>query len=420
MEFEGQNSADNSINVNEQHFINPDCSIDIMLIFSTSITNTIRGAKDNMKNKHLYNNLYIIAGLFITALMSSCGKSNPKPQTTTVVTAKPVTFGLIEYGTGTDNRIFIPISQIGTKTVDYPLVFDTGSTGLTLDATDIIPASMISSAGIQITGDSVVVNGITITNQTATMSYGDANAPTVEYGNLAYADFTVGDNKGSINIKRVPFFLYYKILDANKNQYPPHSADIFGVGTGFSFTNKNIVSPMSIYNPGTGLTKGFKLAMLNNADFNSSGTYVAGLFTAGLTSADRFSSGFIMHPLGYSTDGGYSPNIPATITYGSNSTAAEILFDTGTPSITLIEDPKANSVNKTLNSLGALPSGTVVGITTNRGFKFNYTVTANNNLTTVQNPNNSNDYRSIVSIDFFTQNEFLTDYDHNEIGLKNN
>jgi hypothetical protein len=373
-----------------------------------------------MKNKHLYNNLYILLALFITVLISSCGKSNTKPKTTTVVTAKPVTFGLVEYGTGTDNRIFIPVTQVGTKTVNYPLVFDTGSTGLTLDATDIIPASMITSAGIQVTGDSVVVNGITITNQTATMSYGDANAPTVEYGNLAYANFTIGDNQGNIKIQRVPFFLYYKILDSKKNPYPAHSADIFGVGTGFSFTNKNIVSPMSIYDPGAGLTKGFKLALLNNADFNSSGTYVAGLFTAGLTTADRFSSGFIMHPLGYSTDGGYSPNIPATVTYGSNTTSAEILFDTGTPSITLIEDPKASSVNKTLNSLGALPSGTVVTITTNRGFKFNYTVTANNNLTTVQNPNNSNDYRSIVSIDFFTQNEFLTDYDHNEIGLKNN
>jgi len=359
--------------------------------------------------------------LLITALViSSCSKHNNTPKPVTTNTAKPVTFGLIEYGNGTDNRIFIPVMHVGTQTVNYPLVFDTGSTGLTIDANGIIPASMITSSGIQMTGDSVVVNGITITNQTTTMSYGDANAPTVEYGNLAYADFTVGDNNGSISIQRVPFFLYYKILDGNKNPYPPHSADIFGVGTGFSFTNKAIVSPLSIYNPGTGLTKGFKLAMLNGADFNSSGQYVAGLFTAGLTDADRFSSGFVMHPLSYSSDGGYSPDIPATITYGNTSTSAEILFDTGTPAITIIEDRNANSVKKSLNSLGDLPMGSVVTITTNRGFKFTYTVNATNNLTTVENPNKSGDYRSIVSIYFFMQNEFLTDYDHNVIGLKNN
>jgi hypothetical protein len=280
---------------------------------------------------------------------------------------------------------------------------------------------MITSSGITVTGDSVVVNGITITNQTTTMSYGDANAPTVEYGNLAYADFTLGDNNGSISIKRVPFFLYYKILDGNQNPYPPHSADIFGVGPGFSFTNKNIVSPLSLYDPGTGLTKGFKLATLNNSDFTSAGMYVAGLLTIGLTDADRFSSGFIMHPLGYSSEGGYSPNIPATITYGSTSTAAEILFDTGTPAITIIEDPKAtNSVKKTLNSLGDLPSGSTVSITTNRGFTFSYTTSATSNLTTVENPNQSGDYRSILSINFFVQNEFLTDYQNNIIGLKNN
>lgn len=379
-----------------------------------------------MTKKHFYTIFINTATALIIALsISSCSKHNNSPAPVTVVTAKPASLGLIQFGSvdnnkDTDKRIFIPISQVGTQKVTYPLVFDTGSTGLTLDATGIIPATMITSSGIQVIGDSIVVNGITITNQTATMSYGDANAPTVEYGNLAYANFTIGDNNGNINIKRVPFFLYYKIASSTIT-YPPHSADIFGVGTGYSFTNKNIVSPLSIYNPGTGLTKGFKLAMLNNANFSllSSGKYVTGLLSVGLTESDRFSSGFIMHPLGYSSNGGYSPDIPATITYGNNSTSAEILFDTGTPLITIIEDKNAKSINKTLNSIGSLPSGSVVTITTNQGFKFQYTVDAHNKLTTVQNPNNSNDYRSIVSLNFFTQNEFLTDYDHNVIGLKN-
>lgn len=372
-------------------------------------------------NKKFYNSLYA-AALFATVLMASCGKSNTSPKTTTVATAKPVTFGLYEYGESGSGRIDIPVTKVGTQTVAYPLVFDTGSTGLTLDATGIIPASMITSTGITVTGDSVVVNGITITNQTTTMSYGDANAPTVEYGNLAYADFTVGDANGSINIKRVPFFLYYKILDGSGNQYPAHSADIFGVGTGYSFTNKNIVSPLSLYDPGTGLTRGFKLATITSSYFSVSNqlTYVPNVFTVGLTQDDRFSSGFVMHPLSYSSDGGYSPDIPATISYGGTSTAAEILFDTGNPQIVFIEDKNANGTKKTVNSLGDLATGSVVTVTTNQGFKFSYTVSANSFLTTVQNPNQSNDYRSIFSIYFFTQNEFLTDYDHNIIGLKNN
>lgn len=381
-----------------------------------------------MKNKYFYNNVYLVLAIFISVAIASCSKSKVAPKTAVVVTAKPASIGLTQYGaldgSDTDKRIFVSVTQIGTQKVNYPLVFDTGSTGLTMDAYGIVPASMITSAGIQIAGDSVVLsNGITVTNQTATMSYGDANAPTVEYGNLAYANFTVGDNNGNISIKRVPFFLYYKIVDGNNVPYTIHHfADIFGVGPGKSFTNSNIVSPLSIYDPGKGLTKGFKLATLNNSDFSLSdnGKYVSGLLTVGLTSADRFSSGFIMHPLNYSSDGGYSPNIPATISYGNTSTTAEILFDTGTPLITIIEDPKANSVKKTLNSIGDLPSGSVVTITTNRGFKFRYTVFPNDNLTTIENPNKSNDYRSILSLNFFTQNEFLTDYENNVIGLKNN
>lgn len=377
-----------------------------------------------MINKY-FRNIANTAAVLISALaMSSCSKHNNTPKPVTPVIATPAKLGLVQFGfldanKDTDKRIFVPITQVGTQKVDYAVFFDTGSTGLTMDAHGLIPASMITTSGLQFTGDSTTVNGITITNQTATMSYGDANSPTVETGNLAYASFTVGDNTGNISIKRVPFFMYYMINGSTK--YPDHELDIFGVGPGYSFTNSNIVSPLSVYDAGSGLTRGFKLAMLNNGDFSlgDNGKFVTGLFTVGLTPTDRFSSGFIMHTLEYSSDGGYSPNIPATITYGNTSTSTQILFDTGTPLITVIEDKNANSVKKSLNSVGALPSGSVVSITTNRGFKFSYKVDANDNLTTVQNPNSANDYRSIISLNFFTQNEFLTDYDNNIIGLKN-
>jgi hypothetical protein len=139
---------------------------------------------------------------------------------------------------------------------------------------------------------------------------------------------------------------------------------------------------------------------------------VENLLTLGLTSADLNSSGFIMHPLSIIDQGGYSPDIPGTITYNGNTISATLLFDTGTPSITIIEDKTA--------SIGNLPKNTVVTVTTNKGFTYTYTTTDTNNLTEVQNPNNTKDYRSIFSIDFFVDNEFLTDYAGHQIGLKNN
>jgi hypothetical protein len=274
---------------------------------------------------------------------------------------------------------------------------------------------MITDAGIQVTGDSTVVNGITVTSKTAIISFGDATGTTKEYGTLAYANITAGNSLGSISLKRVPFFLYYKIVDSQGNKYAAHAADVFGVGPGNSNTRSEITSPLRFFTYGTGLTSGFKLATLNTASFPATPTYVANLLTIGLTASDlASSSGFIMHTLTYYNSGGYSPNIPGTITYSGKTIAASLLFDTGTPSVSTIEDKLA------VSAIGQLPVNSVVTIKTNKGFTYTYTTTSTSNLTEVQNPNNTQDSRTIFSLDFFIQNEFLTDYGNGQIGLKNN
>lgn len=364
-----------------------------------------------MKNKHLIVPLQFIYVLLMILAASSCKKNNTTPKP---VSATPVTLGLYEAGSGNNKRIFIPISKLGTQSVTYYGVFDTGSPGMTIDATGILPASMITSSGITVAGDSVVVNGITVTSKQGTISYGDKTSSTKEYGNLAYAPVTIGDANGNLTIKRIPFFLYYKTVDQTGKQLAAHSNDVFGVGPGLSYASSTIASPLSYYSPGTNLTNGFKLAILNSSNFSNTGTFVAGLLSIGLTSADLSSNGFIMHPLTYSSSGGYSPNIPAAISYNGTSTSAYVLFDTGSPSVTVIEDPKAT------NGVGSLPANSVVTVTTNKGFTYQYTTTVTSNLTAIQNPNNTGDYRTIFSIDFFINNEILTDYTNHQIGLKNN
>lgn len=365
-----------------------------------------------MKYKYPVVLLQLTAVLIIA--VSSCKKdSTPPPAVKT--TGAPVTIGLFEYGNDTVGRILIPITKVGNQTVNYDEIFDTGSTGLTIDAHDIVPENMITDNGFNFTGDSLVVNGITITSHASTMSYGDVTNTTKEYGNLAYADITIpNQGGGGIVINRVPMFLYYKIVSiANgvTKKLKAHSGDIFGVGPGVSFTNSSIASPLSYYSPGNSLTKGFKLATLNNSGFVSAATYVAGLLTIGLTQADLNSSGFIMHPLSAINPGGYSPNIPGTISYNNKTIDAQLLFDTGTPSVTIIKDITA--------SIRHLPVNTVVTVTTNKGFTYQYTTASLNNLTAVQNPNDTRDFRTIFSIDFFVENEFLTDYTGHQIGLKN-
>jgi hypothetical protein len=360
---------------------------------------------------------WLFCWVALIIIADSCSKDKTIVTPVTITNnSNPVTLGLYQYGTDSGKRVFIPITKIGNQSVNYFTVFDTGSSGMTMDAHGIVPASMITSSGIQFTGDSTVINGITITSQKGTISYGNQTSLIQEYGYLAYAPVTIGDQNGTSSSKRVPIFLYYRVYDQTNNQdiTVNHSLDVFGVGPGTSYANSAIASPLIYFNTNSTLTSGFKLAVLQAANFTSAGKYVAGLLDIGLTSTDISSTGFIMHPLSSLGSGGYSPNIPSTITYGNQTISANVLFDTGTPQVSIIENKLATT------SVGQLPANTTVTITTNMGFKYTYVTTNTSNLTAVENPNNTGDTRTIFGIDFFIQNEYLTDYTHHQIGLKNN
>ncbi|RYE28772.1 MAG: hypothetical protein EOP42_16010, partial [Sphingobacteriaceae bacterium] len=132
------------------------------------------------------NSFFTVLSVLIL-LLASCGKDKNQPEKST---AKPVSIGLIQFGNDANKRIFIPITKIGTQNVNYNSVFDTGSSGMTMDANGLLPADMITSSGITVAADSVLVNGITVTSQQAVISFGGKLNATKEYGNLAYAAVT--------------------------------------------------------------------------------------------------------------------------------------------------------------------------------------------------------------------------------------
>jgi hypothetical protein len=273
---------------------------------------------------------------------------------------------------------------------------------------------MVTTNGFSIPGDSINVSGITITSQQAIITYGGAESYIKEYGNLAYAPVTIGDGNGNVTTPRIPIFLYYKVVDNNGKQLSAHAADVFGVGPGVSSTSRKIGSPLSYFKLGDNVASGFRLARLNAANFASTATYTPDLLYIGLTPNDLNASNFVMHSLTYNAISGYSANIASTITYNGQNVPGTILFDTGTPSTTLIENSTAAS------NAAALADNTSVAITTGQGFNYQYTTASNYNFTQVQNPSYSHDTRTIFSINFFLDNEYLLDYTNHRIGLKNN
>lgn len=241
--------------------------------------------------------------LAIAALsIAACKKDkNPNPGSP-VKSATPTKLGLVEIDSDVYKLLFMFVSKVGDSTINVPMIFDTGSGGLVIDAHGLVPKSMIAPNGFNFTGDSIIVSGITITNHAEVITYGaDANTETRVYGNLAYAPVKIGDKYGSIQIKRVPFFLYYKGVNTNGSTAEPHSFDILGVNPIHDVVfNKEayITSPFISYDPGPGLTRGFKMPALGTSKFSLEGTYVPGLVTVGLTQTDLSSaSGFSMYLL---------------------------------------------------------------------------------------------------------------------------
>jgi hypothetical protein len=379
-----------------------------------------------MRNRYIAKNWLFIPVLFLLLAIAACKKDNKNttPIKAVIPIATPTTLGLYEgvYDDSIQSKVMvIPISQVGTQTIPdggYGLVFDTGSGGMVLDAQGILPASMITSNGFNFSTDSITVNGVTITNQTTMLEYGaDDNTITKVYGNLAFAAVTIGDQNGSIFVKRLPFFIYYKAIDENGNVIAAHDFDTFGVSYEYiAFPdNEFATSPFSYFDPGNGLTRGFKLAAVGASNFSSNFNYYPGAVTLGLTSDDlSSSSGFVMNTMRFQAGAGYDPLIPSTVTYNNNTFSTDVLFDTGTSEFSFLEDP-------------AWPNGTTqlalnsnVSLASTSGFNYSYTISAIDNLTYVENPNTSGGEFTDISIEFFLTNEYLLDFPDHKLGLKNN
>jgi len=374
-----------------------------------------------MRKVYASNCVLIIASLLMLTV-ASCKKDR---STTSVTDATPIQISVYEQVDSSIYRqLFIPIPTLGNITLNddfNALLFDTGSGGMVIDASGILPSSMITSNGFSFTGDSTVYEGITVTNQTSTIVYGDdANLYTV-YGNLAYANVTIGiQGSGMITVKRLPFFIYYKATDNKGNVSPPHDFDVFGADPEYDLTfpnNINLQSPFNLYNPGTGLTKGFKIGPLGTSNFSDAYDIplTPNVITLGLTAADlSSSSGFTMTDLQYDSRYGADPVISGSITYNDEKISANIVYDSGTSGYNYIEDNNAAKTTVTL------AQGSTVTATLNTGFNYNFTVAPTEYLTYVENPSVSETNVSIFSIDYFINNEYMLDYTDNKLGLKNN
>jgi hypothetical protein len=391
-----------------------------------------------------------LAASVLVACGGSSSDSAPAPAPAVTQLNQPVTLNLYPNSTSTvPSRLGVFVTAVGSAAVNMPLIFDTGSAGVTLYAPDIFPASMVTSAGFVFPAGqtSMTYNGITVTNQQGTRLYG-SNVEHTQTGNLGFAQLTFGDAKGEITTGTMPVFLYYSAQEVATGAAIAMQANnqgIFGVApTSGSISIAGSVAPAGGYPAcapdtvgtcsvasalkyvqyGSGVDGGFMLspAQIQTCDITTAGSCTPEpMLTVGLTPA--LESGFstmslVCPPSGYTGPAdiaGYplcqktTDDTTFTVSDGAvGSTTGGAVFDTGTDGMQIAPQP-----GSTLP--GVVPLGATIMISTTSGFTYSYVSGSGPLSTSVITDTND---ISIVGIGYFTTNSYFVDFTASIVGWK--
>jgi hypothetical protein len=333
-----------------------------------------------------------------------------------------------------------------------PLVFDTGSAGVTLYAPSIFPSSMVSASGFVFAAGqtSITYNGITVTNQQATRSYGSTSTR-VQNGNIGYATLTFGDANGKLITSTLPILFYYSITDGATGKALAAGGPgqgVFGVAStvgtivvpgstapagGFpacandTNTTCYVASPLKYLQYASGVNAGFVLApaTIQSCDITTAGSCSPEpILTVGVTaqSESGFSTTSVPCPpngyTGPASVAGYpvcqkiignttvmvAGSVVGTLTGGA-------VFDTGTPNMQIALPTSSSGTFPT-----SIPVGSTVTFSTPSGFTYSYSTAGTEPFTTVVNVGYTGS--SIVGIGYFTTNSFFIDYTSGATGWK--
>jgi hypothetical protein len=409
------------------------------------------------KNKTFLDKRYRSSQLFfvglVAAWLTACGSSGSGPSSIVTPPGGAVTHPTIlnlypNQSSSQPALLTVMVTSVGTVPVSMPLGFDTGSAGVTLYAESIFPPSLVTDSGFVFAAGqtSMTYDGITVTNLQGTRSYGTLNK-TVEYGNLGFAQLTIGDAQGQLTTEVMPIFLFYSVEAVTGQPYaPPAWQGWFGVAStdgtidvagaveppdGFAGcsaqtnTSCYVVSVMKYFNYGEQVDAGFMLspAPIQTCDIATPDSCnPAPMLTVGLNAAVE--SGFTTTPLVCPPNGYVGPPaiagypvcqkaIPNVTIAASGASAGSFtgyaFFDTGTPYVYL-STPTGSSFP------AVVPPGTIVTVTPPSGFNYSYTASGTGTAETfVDAGGNGN---SIIGVQYFTTNSFLLDFTSSIEGWK--
>jgi hypothetical protein len=282
-----------------------------------------------------------VAGLAAALLLLLTGANSAAENTA------PFTVPLIkqEYPGNPPNirLVHVRVLSLGNRKVDFPVLFDTGSAGMTIDCNLVLPWKLCTPEGIKIDKE-LELDGIRVTTRQIVSQYGTYD----EYGNLAYARVSFGDARHPVTTSEMPVLIRYKQVRRATGEVvggPLWPRGIIGVSPLGAQAEGLLHSPMDYIDVPDGLTRGFYLTPLGEVwvtcmnEFDECPSVDA--LHIGIDAPTQ--AGFEMAPLGASRSAHYVGFVDACLTWFEHKSCAPTLYDTGNSTIAIPGAPRKGS-----------------------------------------------------------------------------
>ncbi|HEY1386534.1 MAG TPA: hypothetical protein VGF43_23120 [Dongiaceae bacterium] len=337
-----------------------------------------------------------LAGL--VAVPWSFADEAPKP---------PVPLIKLEYPGNPPNirMLYVRLLALGDHQVDVPLLFDTGSVGITVECESVLPARYCSASGIKIDAP-LELEGLTVTTRPALAQYGTYD----EYGNIAYATVSFGAREHPISTaERIPILVRYKKVRRATGEIvggPLWPKGVFGVSPVGSMAG--LRSPMSAIEVPAGQHKGYRLSPVGaewNRCTNEEGTCpeVAALHI-GIDPA--IEKDFTLAKLKKLPSEHYFPFVETCITWQQEKVCRPAIYDTGNSTIVIAGKPPKGTV-------APLPIGTAVAASVLDAAAWRFSVQYEPEVEFAPQMD-----IHLIGIRYFETNSLLVDLDGQEVGFR--
>lgn len=304
------------------------------------------------------------------------------------------------------HTVYVPIRSVGNRRVGFPILLDTGSAGMTIECSLVLPKSLCSVDGIRIDRE-LELDGVTVTTQQIVSRYGTYD----EYGHLAYAEVAFGDADRPVRTQRMPLLIRYKKVCRTTGEIvggPLWPKGIFGVAPVLGQVDGLLVSPIDQVGLPDGLHRGFHLSPFGETwaictnELGDCPTVDA--LHIGLD--DNIRASFEMAPLRASPSRHYRPFVDSCLDWPGNRVCAPTLYDTGNATIAIAGRPPVGSGM-------TLPRGTEIVLTGPAASSWQFKARDTNE---VEFSPHSDIH--LIGVRYFETNSLLIDLETREIGFR--